>query len=259
VGGGAAGVVVCLAIAGPLYSRKGAAVVLAGSFWSGGGRPIHRRFTGQRWEASLGLYDYRARFYDPALGRFLQPDPLVPEPGNPQALNRYAYVYHNPLRYIDGDGHLPVVPLLVAGAILALKVVDYGWTAYEAWHSLRVMNDPHASPEARAEAAANLALTAAFEAGEPEELLPISLPLDDLARVGLIGGVKRVGKEAGEEAAERAGKEVAGESTQRLIRHHIATNKNWIRDPQWSKKVPRVVCTRWDDPGGCGEYYGAAS
>ena len=173
-------------------------------------RPTDRRFTGQRWEASLGLYDYRARFYDPALGRFLQPDPLVPEPGNPQALNRYAYVYHNPLRYIDGDGHLPVVPLLVAGAILALKVVDYGWTAYEAWHSLRVMNDPHASPEARAEAAANLALTAAFEAGEPEELLPISLPLDDLARVGLIGGVKRMGKEVGEEATERLGKE-AGE------------------------------------------------
>ena len=203
-------------------------------------RPTDRRFTGQRWEASLGLYDYRARFYDPALGRFLQPDPLVPEPGNPQALNRYAYVYHNPLRSIDGDGHLPVVPLLVAGAILALKVVDYGWTAYEAWHSLRVMNDPHASPEARAEAAANLALTAAFEAGEPEELLPISLPLDDLARVGLIGGVKRVGKEAGEEAAERAGKEVAGESTQRLIRHHIATNKNWIRDPQWSRKFQEL-------------------
>ena len=45
--------------------------------------PTDRRFTGQRWEASLGLYDYRARFYDPALGRFLQPDPLVPEPGTP--------------------------------------------------------------------------------------------------------------------------------------------------------------------------------
>lgn len=26
---------------------------------------------GQRWEA-IGLYDYKARFYDPALGRFIQ-------------------------------------------------------------------------------------------------------------------------------------------------------------------------------------------
>jgi RHS repeat-associated protein len=67
--------------------------------------PTDRRFTGQRWEASLGLYDYKARFYDPALGRFLQPDPIVPEPGDPRALNRYAYVYNNPLRYTDPSGH----------------------------------------------------------------------------------------------------------------------------------------------------------
>ncbi|WP_448600890.1 RHS repeat-associated core domain-containing protein [Thermoflexus hugenholtzii] len=66
--------------------------------------PTDRRFTGQRWEANLGLYDYRARFYDPALGRFLQPDPIVPEPGDPRALNRYAYVYNNPLRYTDPSG-----------------------------------------------------------------------------------------------------------------------------------------------------------
>jgi RHS repeat-associated protein len=63
-----------------------------------------RLYTGQRWEANLGLYDYRARFYDSTLGRFLQPDPIVPEPGNPQALNRYAYVYSNPLRYTDPSG-----------------------------------------------------------------------------------------------------------------------------------------------------------
>jgi RHS repeat-associated protein len=46
--------------------------------------------TGQRSEETgLGsLYDYNARFYSPLLGRFLQPDTLVPEPGNPQALNR---------------------------------------------------------------------------------------------------------------------------------------------------------------------------
>jgi len=80
-----------------------------------------------------------------------------------------------------------------------------------------VMNDPRASPEARAEAAANLALTAAFEAGEPEELLPISLPLDDLARVGLIGGVRKIGKEIGEEAAERLGKEAGKEVAEETV------------------------------------------
>jgi hypothetical protein len=46
-----------------------------------------------------------ARWYDPALGRWLQADSIVPEPGNPQALNRYTYVYNNPLRYTDPSGH----------------------------------------------------------------------------------------------------------------------------------------------------------
>jgi Rhs family protein len=192
--------------------------------------PTDRRFTGQRWEASLGLYDYKARFYDPALGRFLQPDPIVPEPGNPQALNRYAYVYHNPLRSIDGDGHLPVVPLLVAGAILALKVIDYGWTAYDAWQSLRVMNDPHASPEARAEAAANLALTAAFEAGEPEELLPISLPLDDLARKGIL----KAGREIGEQATPQAVEEVASAA---IRKPPIVIGENMERVRRYAQQV----------------------
>ncbi|WP_448600896.1 RHS repeat-associated core domain-containing protein [Thermoflexus hugenholtzii] len=72
--------------------------------------PTDRGFTGQRWEQGLGLYDYKARFYDPTLGRFLQPDLLVPELGNPQALNRYAYVHHNPLRYTESQQALPLVP-----------------------------------------------------------------------------------------------------------------------------------------------------
>jgi len=34
-------------------------------------------------------------------------DTLVPEPGNPQSLNRYAYTLNNPLRYTDPSGHRP--------------------------------------------------------------------------------------------------------------------------------------------------------
>jgi len=72
---------------------------------AGTGLPTDRRFTGQREEASLGFYDYGARPYAPALGRFLQADTLVPQPGNPQSLNRYAYTLNNPLRYTDPSGH----------------------------------------------------------------------------------------------------------------------------------------------------------
>jgi RHS repeat-associated protein len=68
------------------------------------------QYTGQRYEAGFGLYDYGARYYDPALARFVSADTIVPEPGNPQGLNRYAYAYNNPLKYIDPSGHSSYPP-----------------------------------------------------------------------------------------------------------------------------------------------------
>lgn len=46
-----------------------------------------------------------AREYDPSLGRWLSADSIVPDPANPQSLNRYSYVSNNPLRYVDPSGH----------------------------------------------------------------------------------------------------------------------------------------------------------
>lgn len=48
---------------------------------------------------------YGARYYDTYLNRWTSPDSIVPQPGNPQALNRYSYTLNNPLRYIDPSGH----------------------------------------------------------------------------------------------------------------------------------------------------------
>lgn len=39
------------------------------------------------------------------IGRFIQADTIVPEPGNPQALNRYSYVLGNLILYSDPTGH----------------------------------------------------------------------------------------------------------------------------------------------------------
>jgi|GEM_PF-2583032 len=65
-------------------------------------------FTGQRLISSVGIYDYGARFYDPSLGRFLQPDALVPEPFDPQSLNRYSYVRNSPTNRIDPTGNFDI-------------------------------------------------------------------------------------------------------------------------------------------------------
>jgi RHS repeat-associated protein len=64
-----------------------------------------KRFTGQILDPESGLYYYGARYYDPELGRFISPDPIVPSPGDPQSLNRYSYVRNNPVKYIDPTGH----------------------------------------------------------------------------------------------------------------------------------------------------------
>jgi RHS repeat-associated protein len=73
--------------------------------WSQGTLPTDYTFTGQRNEAGIGLMHYGARFYSPRLGRFVSADTIVPEPGEPQALNRYSYVHNSPLRYTDPSGH----------------------------------------------------------------------------------------------------------------------------------------------------------
>jgi RHS repeat-associated protein len=73
--------------------------------YTSGTVPSGYRFTGQRVEASLGLYFYGARWYDASLGRFLSADSIVPNPGDPQAWDRYAYSYGNPVKYIDPTGH----------------------------------------------------------------------------------------------------------------------------------------------------------
>jgi RHS repeat-associated protein len=67
--------------------------------------PTSFQFTGQRNESTLGLYFYNSRWFDPALGRFIQADPIVPNPLNSQSLDRYAYVINNPVRYTDQSGN----------------------------------------------------------------------------------------------------------------------------------------------------------
>ena len=55
--------------------------------------------------ADFGLMFYNARWYDPYLNRWTQPDTIVPDPGNPQDWDRYSYALNNPVRYSDPSGH----------------------------------------------------------------------------------------------------------------------------------------------------------
>jgi RHS repeat-associated protein len=73
-----------------------------------GASPTDKGFTGQRLDSYIKLIQMGARWYDPELGRFISADSIVPQAGNPQALNRYAYALSNPLKYIDPSGHTSI-------------------------------------------------------------------------------------------------------------------------------------------------------
>jgi RHS repeat-associated protein len=124
--------------------------------------PTDKKFTGQRLDDNTGLYYYGARYYDPEIGRFISPDPFVqfangfdcvsfpitvnfiplglgevfsPQgvypycviaaPINPQALNRYAYVLNNPLRYTDPMGYINWA-IVAIGAVVLIACVATG-------------------------------------------------------------------------------------------------------------------------------------
>jgi RHS repeat-associated protein len=61
-------------------------------------------FTGQRYDSESSLYDYRNRYLEPKVGRFLTRDPLGAW-GDPMNLgNDYSYVGNNPASYVDPLG-----------------------------------------------------------------------------------------------------------------------------------------------------------
>ncbi len=69
------------------------------------GPSLRHRFTGEEILEGTGLYMLGARVYDPETGRFLEPDPIVPDAANPQSFNRYSYAYNSPLNLIDPTGY----------------------------------------------------------------------------------------------------------------------------------------------------------
>ena len=64
-----------------------------------------RGFTGHEMIDDVDLVNMNGRVYEPQIGRFLSPDPLIQDVTNTQNLNRYTYVNNNPLSYTDPSGY----------------------------------------------------------------------------------------------------------------------------------------------------------
>src|SRR5690606_9505952 len=68
------------------------------------GNDYDRGYTGHEQLDDSGLIHMNGRIYDPELGRFLSPDPVVQIPEYSQNFNRYSYCLNNPLNATDPSG-----------------------------------------------------------------------------------------------------------------------------------------------------------
>ncbi len=133
------------------YTAFGEPTVTRGPAWTDGlAVALPHAFTGREWDEEIGLYHYRARYYDPVVGRFLSEDPIgffwggelgrIPDyrtwdERHPRVydsavgalaslafpsqtiglqLNKYLYVKNSPAFYIDPSGENPMLALVVA-------------------------------------------------------------------------------------------------------------------------------------------------
>lgn len=72
----------------------------------------------------FGPMYYNARMYDPQLGRFSQPDTIIPSTQGVRAWDRFAYVNNNPVRYTDPSGHCAICS--IANVIGQSGIIAFG-------------------------------------------------------------------------------------------------------------------------------------
>jgi RHS repeat-associated protein len=91
-------------------------------------------YTGQEMdEEPSGLYNLRARYYAPGIGRFTQEDPLmaVLEAERVQELNGYNYVSNNPINLIDPLGLMSVIVMPDIGYDYCMHPETFGEMSFE--------------------------------------------------------------------------------------------------------------------------------
>ena len=111
------------------YDAWGKAISTTGSLAATLGKRNPFRYRGYIYDEETGLYYLRSRYYNPAVGRFVNADTLIGELNELFAHNSFAYCMNAPAQCKDSDGQCPswatklivgVVAVLVGAAVVAL-------------------------------------------------------------------------------------------------------------------------------------------
>ncbi len=92
-------------------------------------------YTGKYFDRHTNTLYLGARFYDPDLGRFLTPDPVGFNEQNLFMFNRYAYGNNNPYLYVDPDGNIAFIPIIIGG----MWLLDKGIAAYDTYQDAKAI------------------------------------------------------------------------------------------------------------------------
>lgn len=157
--------------------------------------------------------------------------------------------------YADPDGHAPILIPIIIGA---LKVIDYGWTAWDIYQSTKTFMNPEVSTIDRAIAGIDLILTGTLELAEPDDYLPVSLPIDDAVRKGTVKGIKKLAQKEGLPGLMKGIKEAFGDNTPKVVKElydaglfrEIMDVKDWNKALKGLKKeagleVHHIIPEAW--------------
>jgi RHS repeat-associated protein len=124
----------------------------------------NRGYTGHEMldQGNLGLIHMNGRLYDPTLARFVSADPFVQDPHATQSLNRYAYVWNDPLNSTDPSGYFKFLGINIdLRTIAGIAVAAFTGGAVSAW----IIDGAYAAGPITAAHLAGVTMTAGIAGG----------------------------------------------------------------------------------------------
>lgn len=109
------------------------------------------KYAGEYYDEESGLYYLRARYYDPAQGRFISKDSNEGNLIKPLSINQYSYCSDNPVGFVDINGCMPVYALnlysslynsnkLTSRELTTAVFLENGLNVWTAFHEIAQLN-----------------------------------------------------------------------------------------------------------------------